>query len=121
CRKFSRELMIGFEWCANPILWTYTTIHTLVGTEARENSAPRDKTNLQNILIVEADTGIRRALEWCINQQPGLCSVSCDSEKSFESLFDTHKPRMILANRNMARRIGLETAGEIASIHSTPA
>lgn len=117
CRKFSRELMVGFEWCANPILWTYTTIHTLVGTEAPS----RDKTNLQNILIVETDAGIRRALEWCVNQQPGLCGMNCDSEKSFEALFNTHKPRMILVNRNMARRIGLETAGEIASIHSTPA
>src|SRR3954469_6361784 len=30
CRRFSRELMVGFEWSANPILWSYTTIHTLV-------------------------------------------------------------------------------------------
>jgi hypothetical protein len=29
-QQFSRELIITFEWCLNPVLWTYTTIHTLV-------------------------------------------------------------------------------------------
>ena len=34
CRHFSRELIVSFEWCMNPVLWTYTTIHTLVGRRA---------------------------------------------------------------------------------------
>jgi len=123
CRKFSRELMVGFEWCANPILWTYTTIHTLMGPEADGESTPsaKDKNNLQCVLIVEADAGIRRALEWCVNQQSGLCSAGCGSENSFETAFSMHKPQMIIANRNMARRVGLDSPGEIASIRSVPA
>ena len=31
CARFPRELIVAFEWSANPILWTYTTVHTLVG------------------------------------------------------------------------------------------
>lgn len=119
CRKFSRELMVGFEWCANPILWTYTTIHTLVASSG--NPAATDKNNSQNVLIVEADAGIRRALEWCVNQQGGLCGIGCDSEKSFDPALEAYKPQMILVNRNLARRVGLEFPGEIATIRTVPA
>src|SRR5215469_3096015 len=30
CRHFPRELIVGFEWCSDPILWTYATIHTVI-------------------------------------------------------------------------------------------
>ncbi len=37
CRHFSRELIVSFEWCMNPVLWTYTTIHTMVGGKKSPN------------------------------------------------------------------------------------
>lgn len=111
---FTRELIISFEWCMNPVLWTYTTIHTLVGKEAVDSSPANSKR--QNVLVVELDTGIRRALCWSIDHQPGFGSVPCDSAESFAQALSVHKPRMVLLNRNLAGRIGFKSIGTIAPI-----
>ena len=113
----SRELIVSFEWCMNPVLWTYTTIHTLVGKPAglQSGSSPANP-NRQRVLVVELDAGIRRALCWSIDQQAGFGSVACDSMESFAHALAHHKPRMILLNRNLAGRIGLKSTGAIAPI-----
>ena len=117
CRQFSRELIVSFEWCMNPVLWTYTTIHTLVGkrTGPESGSSPPNP-NRQRVLVVELDTGIRRALCWSIDQQSGFVSVPCDSAASFTDALKVHKPRMVLLNRNMAGRIGFKSAGTVAPV-----
>jgi DNA-binding NarL/FixJ family response regulator len=115
CRRFSRELIIGFEWCSNPILWTYTTIHTLVENSSlklRKNSA----SEFQRVLIVERDAGIRRALEWCVSRQKGFCGVACESAETFACAFEFHKPQFVVANRNLAERIGFNSPGQIAFV-----
>jgi DNA-binding NarL/FixJ family response regulator len=112
CRQFPRELMLGFEWCANPILWTYTTIHTLVTPQAE--SKPRAALPL--VMVVESDAGIRQALVWCLNQHPGLSAAACESEEHFENSVAAQCPRMVLLNRNMAGRIGFEVPGQLAPI-----
>ena len=117
CRHFSRELIVSFEWCMNPVMWTYTTIHTLVGRPAEPESAlTPTNPNRQRILVVEWDAGIRRALCWCIDQQAGFASVPCDSMESFTRALALHKPRMVLLNRNLAGRIGFKSAGTVTSI-----
>lgn len=117
-QQFPRELIISFEWCMNPVLWTYTTIHTLVG--AREPTAETlpPNPNRQRVLVFELDAGIRRALCWCIDEQPGFGSVACDSTETFTRALTVHKPRMILLNRNLAGRIGVKSAGTIAPLQS---
>ncbi len=117
CRRFSRELVVSFEWCMNPVLWTYTTIHTLVGKRAglECNLLPTNP-NRQRVLVVEWDAGIRRALCWCIDQQAGFVSFPCDSVKSFTRALALHKPRLVLLNRNLAGRIGFKSAGTISPI-----
>ena len=116
-RRFSRELIVSFEWCMNPVLWTYTTIHTLVGKQAglEADSLPANP-NRQRISVVELDGGIRLALCWCIDQQPGFVSVPCDSVAAFSPALALHKPRLVLLNRNLAGRIGYKSAGTIALI-----
>ena len=117
CRHFSRELILSFEWCMNPVLWTYTTIHTLVGKPTTQESDSSPATpNRQRVLVVELDEGIRRALCWSINQQSGFVSVPCDSPASFEHSLALHKPRMVLLNRHLAGRIGFKSAGTVTSI-----
>jgi DNA-binding NarL/FixJ family response regulator len=115
--KFTRELIVTFEWCMNPVLWTYTTIHTLVGkqTAADLDSTPANP-NRQCVLVVELDAGIRRALCWSIDHQPGFGSIPCDSVEAFAQALDRHKPRMVLMNRNLAGRTGLKSIGTIAPI-----
>src|SRR6266705_7044071 len=113
--QFPRELIVSFEWCMNPVLWTYTTIHTLVGKRADVNPGSLPP-NRQRVLVVELDAGIRRALCWSIDQQPGFGSVPCDSVESFTHALAHHKPRMVLLNRNLAGRIGFKSTGTIAPI-----
>jgi DNA-binding NarL/FixJ family response regulator len=117
CRHFSRELIVSFEWCMNPVLWTYTTIHTLVGKQAEtESDSSPVNPNRQRILVVESDAGVRRALCWSIDRQAGFASVPCDSAASFTHALELHKPRMVLLNRNLAGRIGFKSAGTISPI-----
>jgi len=116
-QQFTRELIVSFEWCQNPVLWTYTTIHTLVGQ--RGGQAPdalQANPNRQRVLVVELDAGIRRALCWSIDQQSGFGSVACDSIEAFTRALAEHKPRMVLLNRNLAGRIGFKSTGNIAPI-----
>ena len=116
-RHFARELIVSFEWCMNPVLWTYTTIHTVVGRRAGLDSdlLPINP-NRQRVLVVEVDAGIRRALCWCIDQQAGFVSVPCDSMNAFTRALALHKPRMVLLNRHLAGRVGFKSAGTISSL-----
>ena len=117
CRHFSRELIVSFEWSMNPVLWTYTTIHTLIGKPTdRESVSLPTGPNRQRILVVELDAGIRRALCWSINQQAGFVSDPCDSVESFDRALALRKPRMVLMNRNLAGRTGFKSTGIIAPI-----
>ena len=112
-RSFSRELIVGFEWCSNPILWTYATIHTMVEEPrggARPGAADR------RVLIVEEDAGIRRALEWSVNQQGCIQGAACDSAESFVRTFEVCKPCLVLLNRKLAERLGFGSPGRIAVI-----
>ncbi|HVU08536.1 MAG TPA: response regulator transcription factor [Verrucomicrobiae bacterium] len=116
-QNFPRELIVSFEWCMNPVLWTYTTIHTLVGKQSGPaNEFSPTNPNRQRVLIVEQDAGVRRALCWSIDQQPGFGSIACESIESFNDALAYHKPRMVLLNRNLAGRIGFKPAGNIAPI-----
>ncbi len=115
CRHFARELTVSFEWCMNPVLWTYSTIHTLAGKHTESDSSPASP-NRQRVLMVETDAGIRRALCWCIDHQAGFVSIPCDSAASFPQALDLHKPRMVLLNRNLAGRLGVKSAGAISPI-----
>ena len=56
CNIFPRELIVAFEWSANPIMWTYTTVHTLVKKNAEvETAFSARQRNLRTVLIVELD------------------------------------------------------------------
>lgn len=114
---FCRELIIAFEWCLHPVLWTYTTIHTLVGPPAVPGSNPAlTNRNRQRVLVVEMDEGIRNALAWSINQQSGFCSIACATVDKFGPAIEHHKPHLVLLNRNLAGRLGIENPGTITSI-----
>jgi DNA-binding NarL/FixJ family response regulator len=118
CSSHTRELIVGFEWSSNPVMWTYTTIHTLV---ARRAAAASDgnRADLRRVMVVESDVGVRRALAWCLNQQPGIFCVTCDSAESFAHDFAVHRPHMVMLNRNLAGRLGFNSPGQIAVLHQS--
>jgi DNA-binding NarL/FixJ family response regulator len=118
-RHFSRELIVSFEWCMDPVLWTYTTIHTLVGKwGGQKDEATPACAHKHHVLVVEADAGIRQALCWGIDQQEGFASFSCGALESCPRLVALHKPRLVLLNRNLAGRSGFKSAGPPALIES---
>jgi DNA-binding NarL/FixJ family response regulator len=115
--RYSRELTVSFEWCMSPVLWTYTTIHTIVDkTAALDSDAVLADSSRQRVLVLESDAGIRRALCWSINHQTGFVGVPCESAESFAGTLEAHRPRMVLLNRNQAGRIGFKAAGTVSSI-----
>jgi DNA-binding NarL/FixJ family response regulator len=119
CKQFPRELIVAFEWAANPIMWTYTTVHTLVGRIAHvETLTEPPRVDLRRALIVETDAGLRRALTWCLNHQPGFCAIACAAPEKFSSAFATHKPELILLNRSLAERMGIEFSGGLTPLPS---
>lgn len=111
CRQFSRELIVSFEWCMDPVLWTYTTIHTLVGKRTvRKTDSFSASPHRQHVLVIEPDAGIRQSLCWCIDQQEGFAAIPCDSVESCPSILALHKPRMVLLNRNLTGVIDFKFA-----------
>ena len=118
-KTFPRELIVAFEWSANPIMWTYTTVHTFVGRLAEVDVATKKPAaDSQRVLIVETDTGLRRALMWCINRQPGFYAVACESPEAFDSAANTHKPKLVLMNRSLAERMGIAFSGGLTLLKS---
>ncbi|HVU27461.1 MAG TPA: response regulator transcription factor [Verrucomicrobiae bacterium] len=113
--NFSRELIVGLEWCANPILWTYTTIHTLTKPESNKSICKTSEDAIR-IMLVESDEATRRALTWCIEQQAMICKSVDGAVESLERLIELHKPQVIFMNRNLAGRLGIHFAGQIAVI-----
>ena len=119
CNIFPRELIVAFEWSANPIMWTYTTVHTLVKKNAEvETAFSARQRNLRTVLIVELDAGLQRSLQWCVNRQPGFCAVPCETPEAFARAFAQHKPAVVLLNRSLAERIGIAFSGGLAMIQS---
>ena len=117
CSLYPRELIVAFEWSANPILWTYTTIHTLVGKISQVPLAPTaTPAGLRCVLVVETDPGLRRALMWCINHQPGFYAVAGESPESFSKSLLQWKPALVLLNRSLAERMGIEFSGGFTPI-----
>lgn len=92
----------------NPVLWTYITIHTMVGQRAGlDASGPKAGANRQYILVAEPDEGVSRALCWSINQQAPFGSIPCDSPEAFNHALSYYNPRLVLVNRNLAEPLGL--------------
>jgi DNA-binding NarL/FixJ family response regulator len=117
CRKFSRELIVSFEWCENPLMWTYTTIHTLIGEQFPLDSNEFAKyVNRQCVFVVERDDGIRRALCWSISQQPQFIAVPCDSEDAFARALTLQKPNLVLFSRRLAGSLGRSFSGTISQL-----
>ncbi len=114
--QHARELVLSFEWCSSPVLWTYTTIHTLLGHEEFETPSSPRASMVNRVIVMEPDAGIRRALQWCVNQQAGFQCVSCTTPESLVRLCSFDPPSLVLYNRNLAGNFGSDLSAEAAAM-----
>jgi DNA-binding NarL/FixJ family response regulator len=100
CTRFSRELTVAVHWAANPLVWTYTTLHTQVKVHAPSRGAsPKESSN---VALIEPDAGIRATLGRYINRHPGLRCVAAfnDAASAFRHIVHS-PPQLVLVNHHL--------------------
>lgn len=105
CQRFARELTVGFEWSAQPVMWTYTTIHTAVGQAEPQASPPASGGGAARVLVIEGDPGIRQSLIWCLEEAGTVRAFACARAEEMAAALAHYKPRVVLVNRNFAGRV----------------
>src|SRR2546423_6810298 len=98
--RFSREITIAIFWAVNPVAVTYTTIFTIVAAEA-QNFAPTAASGVRlRVAVIEPDPGIRRALAFWLNRQPGvICAGSAADLAGLAQIAGSQAPDLLLFNR----------------------
>jgi DNA-binding NarL/FixJ family response regulator len=117
-QRFARELTLGFHWVANPLAWTYTTIHTETGNLPELTGAGNGKQRSTiNIAIIEGDFGIRNALARCLRHQSADVCVSflATGEQSFREL--SRRPTCLaLVNHSLPDMSGSQFIERLAKL-----
>lgn len=116
-QQFSRELTLGFHWVANPVAWTYTTIHTSLG-ESELQSGGGTNTSSWLIAIVESDTGTRRAVAASLHRpEAALGTFTCASGTEALREIPNRSVQLVLCNHSLTDMPGdllLEKLGVLA-------
>ena len=116
-RMFPREVTLSFHWARNPLLWTYTTVHTLVGQRivppTRRTPEPGPA---RRVLLIEADPGIRNTLEWCINQQEDCYCVPYADPDTVRRQRAIKGAVLCFVNHDLSEKVGLPNSLQIATM-----
>jgi DNA-binding NarL/FixJ family response regulator len=116
-KSFPREVTVAFHWAFDPLLWTYTTIHTLAaGGHLRPRKASECARNLTCVLLAETDPGIRGALSQCINRHEGYCCVACPTASAARRKCAAKIAALCLVNRDLAGSMGLPNSDQIGTL-----
>lgn len=97
--RHPREATVAIRWCADPVMWSYFSLHTAPGRPA---SVSRRKPVLLSVAVVEPDPALGSALVSCLNAQPG-CRVIGAWAKATEALgvLARQKPDLVLVNQTL--------------------
>jgi DNA-binding NarL/FixJ family response regulator len=115
--SFPREVTLAFHWAYDPLLWTYTTVHTLAGGKAqRANGDPENPTDRARVLLVEHEPGIRGALAQCINRHEGYRCVACPTASAARRQHATQEAALCLVNRELVGSMGLPNSDQIGTL-----
>jgi DNA-binding NarL/FixJ family response regulator len=68
------ERTLALEWCDNPVLWTYLTVHTVPEARATQRPTMESRATPGDLTaaVVEPDPGLRRALVSLLHLQKGV-------------------------------------------------
>ncbi len=120
CARHPREITLAIHWAANPLAWTYSTIHTCVSdkdkTPASGNRLRPSRAALC-VAVVEPEECLRRALaRWIDCQERTLCVVAYADP--LRALRDSIPPRntLWLVNRILPAMSGVEFLQRLARI-----
>jgi len=116
--RYPREVTVGIHWISNPVAWSYTTFHTeMIDRPLRSGKAV--ELGLR-VAIVEADRGVRRALQHWLEASPNIRCIgayaSCDDVLQRTS---PSPKELWLVNRTLPGMAGLECIAQIKRV--TPA
>jgi len=108
---------VAFHWGYDPLLWTYTTVHTLNGNRLQQpHRNPNSRRDLTSVLLVETDPGIRSALSQCINDHEGYCCVACPTANVARRKRAARETALCLVNRDLAGSMGLPNSDHIGTL-----
>jgi DNA-binding NarL/FixJ family response regulator len=113
-RQFPREVCIAIHWSYDPLLWTYTTIHTLPPEPATDRTglAPGERA----VLLIEPDPALRRALARCIDQNPGCRCIPCHPEQAKSWIGDGTPFALCLVNAHHQQPSPLVGQGQFPAL-----
>lgn len=94
-----REATVAIRWCADPVMWSYFSLHTTPGGPM---SVARRRAVLLSLAVVEPDPALGSALVACLNAQPG-CRVIGVWARATDALgvLARQKPDLILLNQTL--------------------
>jgi len=102
-RRFQRELTVAVHWADNPLAWTYATFHSV--TQDGAMRIPRESPRVTppaNVVVVEPDESVRRALFSCIHSQSGFaCTAAFAHAKEALRDLTPASPDLALVNRSL--------------------
>jgi DNA-binding NarL/FixJ family response regulator len=118
-RLFPREVTIAFHWAHNPVLWTYTTLHTLAGQRPGPPSRPIEGESSEiRIFVVESDAELRNVLARCIDQHKGCRCEVCADANFARGLNSCGAAALWLVNSDLADKISLTAPGHVGLLAS---
>ena len=98
--KQRREITVGFHWSTHPVMWSYTTFHTEL---ADEKPALAKKASALSVVIVEPDSGVRRALKRMVNAHPQAVCVAAYSGGEINESTRPRRGELWLLNQNLPK------------------
>jgi DNA-binding NarL/FixJ family response regulator len=112
---FPRELSLAFRWVDQPVVWTYTTVHTHTGNRRLPQALPSGRQIARlNVAITESDAGLRRVLAWCINQQEGCSCVAAFANAAAALREIPRRPiHLLLVGQDLADQSGTDCLNEL--------
>jgi DNA-binding NarL/FixJ family response regulator len=116
-KSFPREVTLAFHWAYDPLMWTYTTVHTLSEAGLRQpDRQSRTTGHLTKVLLVEADPGLRNALSQCITGHEGCRCVACPTGNAARRQRAARDAALCLVNRDLAGNMGLPNSAQIGTL-----
>lgn len=103
CGRFSRELTVALHWAANPLVWTYATLHTQVEpTLPQRYATAKDLSDPIRLVLIEPDAGIRASLAGYINCHAAFrCSATFEDAASAFASIVAVQPQLLMVNHHL--------------------